>query len=75
MEKNIRAKIKYLLSLNGLTITKLAELMSEKTGENYTFQRLSHKLRLDRLTLKEAYIIADLIGYDLEFIEKERKYQ
>ncbi len=73
METNIRAKIKYLLSLKGLTITKLAELMSEKTGEKYTFQRISHKLRLDRLTLKEAYIIADLIGYNLEFVEKEQK--
>ncbi len=73
MEINIRAKIKYLLSLKGLTITKLAELMSEKTGEKYTFQRLSHKLRLNKLTLKEAYIIADLIGYDLEFVEKEQK--
>ena len=69
MENIIRAKIKYLLSLRGLTITKLAEMMSAKTGEKYTFQRISHKLRLGRLTLKEAYIIAELLGYELEFIE------
>ncbi len=69
MENKIRAKIKYLLSLRGLTITKLAEMMSAKTGEKYTFQRISHKLRLGRLTLKEAYIIAELLGYELEFIE------
>ena len=71
--ENIRAKIKYLLSLKGLTITKLAELMTEKTGEKYTFQRISHKLRLDRVTLKEAYIMADIMGYRLEFIDKEEQ--
>jgi len=70
--ENIRAKIKYLLSLRGLTITKLAELMTERTGEKYTFQRISHKLRLDRVTLKEAYIMADILGYKLEFIDKNQ---
>jgi len=60
------------LSLRGLTITKLAELMTERTGEKYTFQRISHKLRLDRVTLKEAYIMADILGYKLEFIDKNQ---
>lgn len=66
----VRSKVKYLLSLRGLTITKLAELMTERTGEVYTFQRISHKLRLGRITLIEAYIIAEILGYKLEFIEK-----
>ena len=68
----IREKLKSLLALNGITITRLAVLMSEKTGEKYTFQKLSHKLRLDRITLKEAYIIADILGYNLEFIPKNK---
>ena len=67
----IREKIKSLLALKCITITKLAELMSEKTGEKYTFQRISHKLRLNRITLAEAYEIADILGYDLEFIERK----
>ena len=67
----IREKIKSLLALKCVTITKLAELMTEKTGEKYTFQRISHKLRLNRLTLAEAYIIDDILGYDLEFIERK----
>jgi len=70
MSINVRDKIKSLLALKCVTITKLANMMSEKTGEKYTFQRLSHKLRLGRLTLKEAYIIAELLDYRLEFIEK-----
>lgn len=70
MDINVRDKIKSLLALKCITITKLAEMMSKKTGEKYTFQRLSHKLRLERLSLKEAYIIADLLDYKLEFTEK-----
>jgi len=67
----IREKIKSMLALKCVTITKLAELMSERTGEKYTFQRISHKLRLNRITLAEAYIIADILGYNLEFVEKK----
>jgi len=70
MDTNVRDKIKSLLALKCITITKLAKLMTEKTGENYTFQKLSHKLRLSRITLKEAYIIADILDYKLEFIKK-----
>ena len=71
MKNKIRAKIKYMLYERGLTITKLAEMMTEKTGETYTFQRISHKLRLGRLTLIEAYQIADLLNFDLEFVERK----
>ncbi|MFA7657920.1 MAG: hypothetical protein WCY19_00640 [Candidatus Gastranaerophilaceae bacterium] len=67
---HIRDKIKTLLAQKCVTITKLAELMTEKTGEKYTFQRISHRLRLEKLSLKEAYIIADILGFKLEFIEK-----
>lgn len=73
MVTNIREKIKSLLALRCLTITKLAEIMCKRTGEKYTFQRISHKLRLERITLKEAYLIADILGYDLVFVEKKEK--
>ncbi len=49
----------------------LSKLMSEKTEKKYTLQWISHKLRLNRLTLAEAYIIADILWYDLEFIERK----
>ncbi len=66
----IREKIKSLLALKCVTITRLAELMTKKTGKKYTFQSISHKLRLNRLTLAEAYTIAEILGYRLEFIDK-----
>lgn len=68
---NIRNYIKSLLALKCITITKLAEMMTEKTGEHYTTQSLSHKLRRESLSLKEAFIIADLIGCEIKIIDKK----
>lgn len=68
---NIRNYIKSLLALKCVTITQLAEMMSEKTGEIYTVKSLSGKLSRESLTMKEVFIIADLIGYEIKFIEKK----
>lgn len=67
-----RTIIKTLLAQRCITITKLAELMSKKTVEIYTFQRISHKLRLERLTMKETYIIAEILDYKIEFIDLKK---
>ena len=68
---NIRNYVKSLLALKCVTITQLAKMMSEKTGETYTIKSLSGKLARESLTMKEVFIIADLIGYEIKFIEKK----
>lgn len=65
-----RNKIKSLIALRCLTITKLAQLLKEKTGKPYTFKSLTGKLQRGSLSLDEAYIIADLLDFRLEFIDK-----
>ena len=70
LNMNARNKIKSLIALRCLTITKLAEMMKEKTGKPYTFKSLTGKLQRGSLSLDEAYIIANLLDYKLEFIEK-----
>ena len=72
MEKNVKRISHSLLSLNGVTITKLAELMTEKTGKKYTLASLSSKLKIKSLSLHEAYIIAEILDYDLEFTPKKK---
>lgn len=64
-----RNKIKSLIALRCITITKLAQMMSEKTGKAYTFKSLTGKLQRGSLSLDEAYIIADLLDYKIEFID------
>ena len=67
---NVRKKIKSLIALRCITITKLAEMLREKTGKPYTFKSLTGKLQRGTLSLDEAYLIADLLEYKLEFIDK-----
>ena len=61
--------IKSLLALNGMTITELTPLLSGKTGEKYTGSGLTNKLWRNKITLAEAYAIAEILGYKIEFIK------
>ena len=65
-----RSEIKALIAMRCTTITGLARLMKEKTGKPYTFKSLTGKLQRGSLSLDEAYIIADLLDYKLEFVDK-----
>ncbi len=62
--------IKSVLKLNGITIKKLAGLLSEKTGKQYTQGGLTSKINRDGISFKEAAIIAEILGYELEFVRK-----
>ncbi len=71
MENNIRAIVKSLLSLNCMTLTDLCEKMSVQTGKKYTLNSLIGKLKRETFSLKETYILADILGYKIEFIKKD----
>lgn len=62
-----RMKIKLLLAQNCITIKRLSEMMTEKTQKQYTPKSLGHKLRRESLSIKELFIIMDLLGYSVEF--------
>ena len=69
---DIRNDIKYLIAKEGLTLTKIAELMTEKTGYNYTLKAISGKLIRESITLKETLQILEIIGYKLVPIKKNK---
>ena len=71
MVKNIKNYIKSLLQLNAFTIAKMAKLMNEKSEKTYTRGSLANKINRESLTLKEAYILADILGYDIEFVKRK----
>ena len=70
--RNVRVKeqIKSMIALKGITMTKLAELISQKTEESYSVSSLSQKLSRGTIPYNEVMMIADLLGfkvsYDLE---------
>ncbi len=70
-KNNIRAIVKSLLSLNCMTLTDLCEKMSAQTGKKYTLNSLIGKLKRETFSLKEAYMLADILGYKIEFIKKD----
>ena len=66
---NIKTKIKMLTASSATKLKKLAERLSEETGEDYTYNSLLGKLNRESLSLKEAEIIASILDYKLEFVD------
>lgn len=66
---NVRAQIKYWLSIKQLTYEKLAEKMTERSGKKYTLGSLNGKLIRGTLTVIEFNLIAKILGYKMEFKE------
>ena len=72
MKMNANTQIRMLLLQKGLNISKLAELLSQKTGKPYSRQNLSNKLRGGTIRYDEMLIIADILGYNIKFEENNK---
>lgn len=69
---DIRNDIKYLLAKEGITLTRMAELLSEKTGYPYTVKSISGKLIRESITLKETLQILEIIDYRLVPVKNKK---
>ena len=65
---SIRTDVKTILAENDVSITRLAEMMSEKTGKYYSQSNISQKLMRGTLKFEEAKIIGELLGYQLKYV-------
>jgi len=65
---SVRTDIKTLLAENGVSITYIAEKLSEITGKTYSRSNISQKLIRKTLKYEEAKMIGEILGYDLKFI-------
>ena len=66
---NLRAQIKYWLSLNMSNYDKLAEQMTDILNKKYTRGSINAKLSRNTLTVKEFETIANIFGYKLDCIK------
>lgn len=64
---------KIILLKKAWTQEKLAKEMSTRLKKKYSVKNLGNKLRLETIKYKEIKLIADILGYDLEFIERDKK--
>ncbi|MBQ8887751.1 MAG: hypothetical protein IJY61_08635 [Candidatus Gastranaerophilales bacterium] len=62
-----KEQIKTLLSQKGKKQKDLVEKLSEMTGEKYTSNGLSHKMRRGSVTYNEMLLIAEILGYEINF--------
>lgn len=70
MNFNAKEQIKSLTALKGLNITKLADLLTVKTGRKYSLNSLSKRINRGTITYNEVMQIADLLEFDVNYISR-----
>ena len=68
---DVRNELKYILGKEAITLTQMAQLMTEKTGRKYSVNSLSGKLLRQSISLKETTDLLDTIGYHIEFVKNK----
>ena len=66
---DVRNELKYIMGKEAITLTKMARLMTEKTGKKYSINTLSGKLLRQSITLSETCELLEIIGYHIEFVK------
>ena len=71
---NVRAKeqIKSLMALNGVTMKQLSEMLTHKIQKNYSVSSLSQKLNRGSISYNEVMLIADILGFKVNYERKEQ---
>ena len=69
MDNKNKNYIRSLLMLNGMSVIRLAKLMTDELGTQYTRGSLYGKMDRDTLTLRECQAIAKILGYHIEFVK------
>ena len=68
----VRDEVKMLLAKEAITMTVLAEKMTERSGKTYTMKSISDKLARQTLRHSEFMLILDILGYTFEYKKKEK---
>ena len=67
---NIKNLIKSLAAADGLKLKDIAEEYSRRTNRELSPANLSNRLGRDSLKYSEAELIADIMGYEIEWKKK-----
>ena len=60
---NVREEVKIMLTSKSMTLTDLAQRMTDLSGKNYSQRLLSHKLKDESLKYSEMKLICKILGY------------
>lgn len=70
MKLLVREQIKTLLVQENIKLKELALMITEKTGKNCAPNVLSRKLSRGTLSYNETLMIAELLGYKINFVKE-----
>lgn len=68
----IKEYIKTYIVSSDYTITKLVEELNKRNGSDYTVQNLSNKIRKEFLKYSEVLQIAEIIGYEIQWVKIDK---
>ena len=63
--ENLTQQIKYLSALEGLTVTKVKDLVNRKYNKTDSIRNLSNKLRNKTFRVTELAKILDILNYEI----------
>ncbi len=67
----IKEDIKAFIVRAGFTMTQVVEELNKRNGTNYSLANFSKKINNETIRYNEVLEIADIIGYEIEWFEKE----
>ena len=70
MINHVKKQIKFLLLQEDLMLKELASEMSKVLGKPYSPSSLSHKIARNTITYREMVEIANILGYEINFVKK-----
>lgn len=70
---SIKNEVKSLCAKKGITLSQIAEELGKKLNKKYTLGNLSKKLTYGSIKYIEIELIAEILGYDINFTEKQNR--
>lgn len=70
---DVRNEIKSYIARSGFSMTEIIDILNEKYDRNDTVQNLSNKLARGTIKYIEAKEIADVIGYEITWINMNKQ--
>lgn len=67
----IQRFLKSILAIEGLSLTDLARIITDKCNRTESPQTISQKLKRGTIKYAEMQEIADLLGYDIEWVKRK----
>jgi hypothetical protein len=69
---NMREFIKIKMIESGIGLKELVEKLNEQYNKKETTQNLSNKMTRESLRYKEMEEVADILGYNIQWIKKNK---